>query len=249
MSQTDNKRVPQTPEEAFERLQRWFTTKQELSELKVSEILERKDLALFYFPDPREGTNRLPLGGGYELKLVHGINRKVDEVAYNNVKAAQVKKLKLDMDALFELKPVLKVSEYRKLTDEQKDFVDTLLDSDEGSPQLSIVPAGEGAGEDDAAEVATGNGKRGGRGGKGGRRGRKGQQDDVPPIPPIPDVPELPEGVNFAETEEDADVGDYFDDGERVWQLQDSGGDELEWIEVEDPRPPAPKPQRRRRST
>jgi hypothetical protein len=248
MTQTDNRRAPHSPEEAFERLQRWYTTRTELAELKTSEVLERKDLAGYYFPDPREGTNRLDLGGGFHLKMVHCINRKVDEDAFNAVKVKDIKRLKLPMDELFVMKPTLSVSAYRGLSDEQRAFIDELLESDDGTPQMTIVAAGESDDGAAGAEVATGNATARGRG-KGKGRGRRGAQaPDVPPLPPIPDMPALPDGVNFVDDENDAEPGDYFDDGERVWQMQDEGGDEYVWAEVEDPRPKQEPVRRRRRS-
>lgn len=130
-----------TQEQAFARLQAWYGTQQKLADLKTAEVLERKGLASFYFPAPEEGTNRLPLGGGFDLKLEHTITRKVDEAALDNVKATQAKKLKLNLDLLFPTKPTLSVTEYRKLTDEQRAFVDTLLDIKESeTPGLKIVP-------------------------------------------------------------------------------------------------------------
>lgn len=249
MTQTDNKRAPRSPEEAFERLQRWYTTKLELSELKTSEVLERKDLAGYYFPNPREGTNRLELGGGFHLKMTFPINRKVDEDAFNAVKVKDIKRLKLPMDDLFIMKPTLSLSAYRELDDEQRAFIDELLDSDDGTPSMDIVPAGESDDGRAGTEVATGNATGKGKG-KGRGRGRKAAQADdagVPPLPPIP-AAALPDGVNFVEEEGDAEPGDYFDDGEKVWQMQDEGGDEYVWVEVEDPRPAKEPTRRRRRS-
>lgn len=129
-----------TPETAFARLQAWFVKQGELKQLKQEEVIERKLLAPFYFPEPREGTNRIDLGGGFDLKLDHGYNYKVDEAELDNVTAAQIKKLKLPWDDLFVYKPELSVSTYRSLTAEQKKFVDQLLVITDATPQLAIVP-------------------------------------------------------------------------------------------------------------
>lgn len=131
---------PLTPETAFARLQAWFVESQELKELKQKEVIHRKELSAFYFTAPREGTNRLDLGQGYDLKLDFSYNYKVDEAELDNVAASQIKKLKLPWDDLFVFKPELSVSTYRKLTPEQKAFVDTLLVITDATPQLAIVP-------------------------------------------------------------------------------------------------------------
>jgi hypothetical protein len=141
-----------TPEEAFALMQTWYQQQQQLAELKTAEVLARKELAAFYFPDPVEGSkNRLPLGDGFELRMTHGINRNVDEAALNNVTAAAVKKHKLNLDELFPMKPTLSLSAYRELSDAQRAFVDSLLDISPGTPKLQIVPANAADDEGGAA--------------------------------------------------------------------------------------------------
>lgn len=145
-----------TPEQAFERLQIWFAMQQQLADLKTAEVLSRKSMATYYFPTPNEGTNRVDIGLGYDLKLEHKITRNVDEAALQNVTAADVAKLKLPMDELFVWKPQLSLTAYRALNDKQRAYVDALLDIDYGTPQLHIVPAvsAEAAAKAHAAQAA-----------------------------------------------------------------------------------------------
>lgn len=148
-----------TPEQAYKRLQEWYLQKKDLSELKSAEHLARVQLATFYFPAPKEGTNRFDLGGGFDLKLTHSMNYKVDEAALENVKQADIKKLKLPWDDLFVYEPKLSIKAYRKLSTEQKKYVDQLLDITEGSPQMDIVPVADTAGQQahiEAAKTLTG---------------------------------------------------------------------------------------------
>lgn len=144
---TEIEEKPLTPETAYQELQIWFQEKRDLGMLKFVEHKRRVKLSDFYFTAPREGTNRMDLGGGYDLKMDYSYNYKVDEPALENVTPAQIKKLKLtDMwDALFVYKPELSISQYRKLTAEQKLFVDQLLDIKPGSPQMDIVKRAEEA--------------------------------------------------------------------------------------------------------
>ena len=109
-----------TPEQAFERLQAWYQKNAQLKTLKTHEHLERVALAEYYFPQANEGTNRLPLGGGFDLKLQHGYRYTVTDEDLDQVAAKDIKRLKLPWDDLFVYKPELKLSEYRKLTPEQK---------------------------------------------------------------------------------------------------------------------------------
>lgn len=143
-----------TPEQAFERLQNWFQKQAQLKVLKSHEHLERVALSDFYFPHAQEGTNRLALGAGFDLKLQHGYNYKVSEEDLDQVAAADIKKLKLPWDDLFVYKPELSIKTYRTLTAEQKKFVDGILDIKPASPQLDIVKAADKAGQQEHIEAA-----------------------------------------------------------------------------------------------
>lgn len=196
-----------TPEQAFARLQGWYQQKQALNDAKVSEVLERKTLGAFYFPEPAEGTNRLPLGGGFDLKLDHTITRKVDVAALDNVKASDVKKHKLNLDTLFPSKPSLSVTEYRKLSPAQRAFVDTLLDITESeTPALAIVPQADtegAAGHKAAAEAQA--------------------------------APEVTYAHTIVMDATEAGLGDYFTDGNgNWWQLVEGGEDGSFWMEETD---------------
>lgn len=136
-----------TPQTAYSLLQEWYVDKKKLSELKQSEGFTRRRLVSFYFPSPNEGTNRLDLGGGYDLLLKHDYDYKVDEAAVEQVTQAQIKKHKLPWDDLFVYKPTLNKRVYNDLSSEQQAFVQSLLDIKESSPQLDIVPVADRAGQ------------------------------------------------------------------------------------------------------
>jgi hypothetical protein len=130
----------------FQRLQVWYNAQAELKAARDREAAERRALSGYFFTDPAEGTNRLDIGGGYDLVMKRGISRSVDEAALENVTASKAKKLKLNLDELFPTKPVLNVTAYRELTDEQRLFVDSLLTiKDDGLPGLSIQQRAEPA--------------------------------------------------------------------------------------------------------
>lgn len=227
-------RNPLTPETAFERLQLWYVTKQELSEIKTREILERQDLAKFYFPTPREGTNRMEVSPGYDLKVDYSYTYKVDEAAIDNTTASQIKKLKLPWDDLFVYKPELHMKTYRNLTPEQKAFVDTLLDIKPGTPQMSIVPQAERRNVGDAEPELTAT-----------------LAVSTEAAPPPPGV--TPDGLHIVEDMADAQRGSYYEDGDGDWWLctvapgetEDGAG---EWEQATDPRPAPPKPTRKPRA-
>lgn len=193
-----------TAEQAWERLQTWFQKKQQLKTLKDHEYLERSALSEYYFPKPIEGTNRLELGGGFDLKLTHSYNRSPDEELLSQVKAADIKRLKLPWDDLFKYEPTLVKSVYNKLSTEQKAFVDGLLTIKPGSPQLDVVPS-VGADSHNVAQASE-------------------PRPDVPAAATQPEPYSINEGKS-----EDTKEGQYWFDGETWWLLDN----QMEWQEVD----------------
>lgn len=143
-----------TPEQAFELLQAWYQQSAQLAALEQTEFLARQRMAGFYFPGAEEGTNRMDLGGGFDLLMQQTINRNVDEAALFAVTPEQVAKLKLPMDELFKQSWSLSTTAYRNLNAAQTKFIDALLDIKEGSPKLSIVPKADTAGQAKHAAAA-----------------------------------------------------------------------------------------------
>lgn len=195
-----------TPEQMYERLQVWFGMADQLGQLRTAEVLARKALASYYFPTPEEGTNRMELGGGFDLKLDHKVNRNVDEAALNalgsDTKALKlIEKLKIPMADLFYQKWELRTGAYRTLNDEQRKFVDGLLDIKEGTPSLSIVPIADRAGQ--AAHVAAAEAAAAEAG------------------------PQYKYDINVGD-EEDTQEGQYFRDAEGVWWILEGE----EWLEI-----------------
>lgn len=180
-----------SPEQAFARLQEWFASKQELATAQAAEILLRKELVRFYFTAPKEGTNRIDIGGGFDLRLQHSLTRKIDEAAFASVTARDIKKHKLDIDKLVEHVPKLKVTEFRNLTAEQEAFVMSFLDISEGSPQLAIVQREE--------VIAT----------------------SPPPANVVPLPPGIApsNGVAISYSEEATKPGEFFKDEDGMWWL------------------------------
>jgi hypothetical protein len=135
-------------------LAKWFLLKKQLATVKAAESLMRARIAKFFFPSPDEGTNNHPLkdGTGAVLKLTHTIDRKVDEGELEALKAvlaeaetdekSNLHGITLDFDKLIVWKPELKIAEYRKLSEAERQVFDRVLVVKPGSPQVDIkIPA------------------------------------------------------------------------------------------------------------
>lgn len=133
-----------TPQEVFE----WYECTEQLTKLRQREALLRARVFRHLVPTPVEGMNtvelaKLPMFAGiptegYVLKAQHVIRRDVDE-GLLVVLQPQFTEKKILVDKLIKRKPELVVSEYRKLTDEERQLFDQALIVKNGSPQLDIV--------------------------------------------------------------------------------------------------------------
>lgn len=133
-----------TPENAYQRLQAWWRQQKQLKAIKQAEVLERKDLTHYYFSKPQPGVNRFEMDFGFDLIFKNYIDYAVDEAAFNQIKAGDWKKHKIDPDDLVRWKPELNVRAYNALSAQQRKFVDEFITTKESTPQLSIEKRGEG---------------------------------------------------------------------------------------------------------
>ena len=83
--------IPAEPEVTIQDLYKWFEMKKQLDLLKWQESDLRKKVVAKFFPVPKEGVNTMDLGAGYELKLTHSIDRKIDQTQLDVLKGLLVK--------------------------------------------------------------------------------------------------------------------------------------------------------------
>lgn len=124
--------IPQD-EVTQEDLAAWYKKAEELSKLKVEEMLLRKRIFKHFFPEPREGTNKVELGGGYELSVTHVIDRKIDPALLLALQG-QFQQAEIPLDRLIKMEPKLQVKNYKELEEEKRILFDQVLEIKEGSP-------------------------------------------------------------------------------------------------------------------
>lgn len=94
------------------------------------------------FDEPTEGTNYTPLEGGWKLKLVYKLDRKIDEAMLATVKE-QLAAMNVSLDRVVKYKPEVILKEYRELTAEQMNVFDQAIVIKPGTPALEMVPPKE----------------------------------------------------------------------------------------------------------
>lgn len=126
---------------SFDDIAQWEQAKVALGLAKSKEALLRARVFGACFPDPKEGTNKFPLANDYILNATHVISREID-VAVLKSSTPMLQEKQIPVDALITYKPSLVMSEYRTLTDEERQIFDIVLIVKPGSPQMSIeLPA------------------------------------------------------------------------------------------------------------
>jgi hypothetical protein len=122
----------------------WHEASLELAQLKIREGHLR--LAAFQknVAAPVEGTNNVPLEGGYLLKAIGKVNYKVEDTA--EMRAALVALPGETPQRLLKWEPNLSVSEWKRLLDTDPVAAATVapfITSKPGMPDLKIIAPGE----------------------------------------------------------------------------------------------------------
>jgi hypothetical protein len=144
-----------TPEWFAERdrqLTEWEAAKRKLEEAKADEMEIRKKVVAFNFNREKlEGTERVELNNGWELKAVKKLNYNfvspvegIDRKVAVDDALTRIEQLTPEgsfiADRLVKWTPELSVSEYRKLEPQVKAIIDTVIETKEGAPTLELVP-------------------------------------------------------------------------------------------------------------
>lgn len=155
----------ETPEAFVERrdkeIQTWLDAKPVLEQAKSAEAEARATVTKTLFPEPKKGTQRYNLNGGYKVKLVYGLTytlgnkEAVDGEGKaisieSQVRAVEEKimalgpEARLLLDRLIKWKPELSGSEYEKLDSDDetqvaiRNLIDEVLTIKPASPQLTF---------------------------------------------------------------------------------------------------------------
>lgn len=130
-------------------LKAWEASKVTLELAKNSEMDLRKASFAYCFPTPKEGTQRVDLGGGYALKAVHKVNISIT-ASNEAVDEAEDKARAIGNEGQFLFErlitwtPNFSKSEYKKLELDNpthvqvKKLVDGLIEEKPGAPTLEI---------------------------------------------------------------------------------------------------------------
>lgn len=136
-----------TEEAKLELLFNWYNKKQELIKVQAQERALRDSVVSIFLPGEngavggKEGTNTIKLATGDELKIVRPYDRKVDKAVFSSI-VQQLMEKGIDVNEVIETKVELRVGNYKKLTEEQRNAMDECVTGKWGSPQVEIKVKG-----------------------------------------------------------------------------------------------------------
>lgn len=119
-------------------LDAWWKMNQDLAKLKASEMLLRMKIFNGLFKTPREGTNKLDLGGGWQLTATYPIERKIDVALLTSLASTLREEQHIVLENVIKQKPELSITAYKALTEEQRKAFDQILTVKPGSPQMKL---------------------------------------------------------------------------------------------------------------
>lgn len=124
-------------------LAQWFTLKKRIEADKKSETLLRTKIFRFFFPTPKEGSNKAfndeLLGANFRITATLPVTRDIDEGAFDALKP-KFAEAGIDLNKLIKYKPEVSIRQYRVLSQEQRALFDQCLVIKDGSPQMKIEP-------------------------------------------------------------------------------------------------------------
>lgn len=129
--------APALSPELRQKIATWKEISGWLEQGKKQEMELRKEIAATLVPTPKEGTNTV-VGEGFELKLVHKVNRRLDKTTLDAIMAQMPEDARV-IGTLIRYEPTFNLSYYRTLDPEVKKTFEQTLEITDGSPELEIV--------------------------------------------------------------------------------------------------------------
>ena len=120
----------------------WDLEKEVSRAAVATERATRRALADSLFAGADEGSHSLDVEDGRVLKLVQGVDRKVDIGTLDAIRAAMIEKYGIDPDTLIKWEPKLKITEYRALLKSDPEagaFFEQCLVITDSSPSMELV--------------------------------------------------------------------------------------------------------------
>lgn len=115
-------------------IERYNDAKSKLAQFKKLENQIRLEVIDQYFPKAIEGTHNQELTG-YEIKATFKMNHKFDAKALEKI----VEDLSEEEFACINYKPSLKLAEYKKLSDSERELLDETIITTPALPSIKIT--------------------------------------------------------------------------------------------------------------
>ena len=136
--------MPELSPQTLQEIWAWHQAQKNLEAAKAFESEARSKLVVALAEsgaldsDILEGTINVQLPEKWKLKVVRKLNRTVDVAALSTIGPLCIKN-KISLDVVIRNKPELSVTEFKKLTEEQRKVVEMALTIKPGTPTLELI--------------------------------------------------------------------------------------------------------------
>jgi len=110
-------------------ISKWLGAKETLDSAKPIELDARNEVTTILFPEPKKGTQRYALNGGYSIKLVHGTNYTLGDKDKIEGEGEEARKIPIADQVFSKLSQIREflVSNGHKTADEADAFLNQMV--------------------------------------------------------------------------------------------------------------------------
>ncbi len=120
-------------------LAEWWGLQQQMAKIKGREMSLRKELFAYYFPTPKQGTNRTDIGNGFNLEANYKIDVSMDFEAFKLLCEAEGEAAGVYYTDVVEYKPQFELTNFKSLSEDKQDFIEPVLTRKPATPSMKIV--------------------------------------------------------------------------------------------------------------
>lgn len=115
----------------------WFTLAAQLKDIREREMALRKELFDYFFPKPKQGTNKSEISGGYELVGKYSLDYKMDYDKFCDL-CKEENKFNMTFEEVVDYEPKFVLKKFKELNKAEQEFVEQALTIKPAAPSMEI---------------------------------------------------------------------------------------------------------------
>ena len=118
-------------------LQQWFTLSDQLKKIREEEMALRKEMFNYFFPKPKQGTNKADLGDGYELVGKYNLDYEMDYDKFCDL--CKKDDAPMTFEEVVDYEPKFVLKRFKELDSDGQKFVTEALTIKPAAPSMEII--------------------------------------------------------------------------------------------------------------